>query len=222
MSSRSDVTEATNPIADFVQRVAARGYKGLRLYVRAGAALELVDEYSLEAGVAELVWQDAQRNAEGFADVSSSYVLRAAGDGTANEPTRSFSVIRPPSPHSVERFDPGDKAMVRLLLEQNHKSHRVITEVLPALMVSLTNVVNGLVEPIREIAQTQGEAIREIRDGRAAAAREERETLRQAAQDARMDQLFQMGVAFAPEVIKRLLPENPPPPAGGGDGGAGS
>lgn len=206
-----------NPIRDFIERARSRGLKGLSLHVRVGDAEELVDEYALDPTTAETVWRDAQANAGGFAEPFTAFVLHTHREDGGEGPSRSFSVLRTMLPaHTPDRFDPGDKAALRLMMEQVDRSHKVIAGLVPATMVQLSQMIAGLSGPIEQMANTQAEAIRELREQRAATAEAERTMLKDAAREQRLDRLLDIGINLAPVVIAKLAAGDEKPSEGGG------
>ena len=206
-------------IASFVSGVAKSGYKGLELYVRVGHGVELAGKYVIAPNVADQVFEDAQMNAAGFDELVSEFMLKAKGDNGEADLTRHFSITRPPSPHMPDRFEGTDRAMVRLLLEQNERSHRIITQVVPQVMAHQAAMFTGLSGHMSEMLNTHGQALQVLRDGRVEQLQAEREMVREAAREQRIDMMWNAFAALAPQVIEGLskgsaapAPQQPPPP----------
>ncbi len=202
-----------NPIADFVARQGARGFKGLALFLRGPAGLELIDEYALDARAADLIWHDAAANAAGSLDALAAYVLRAyQADGTEG-PSRAFSIARPLSEDVPDRYDPKDAlALSRLLLEATHKKDRVLAEVLPAMLAQQANIMQGFSQHLGMLVENQSEALKILRDGRAEALEAERRMLADAQRAERVNKLLGMALEMAPALLAAPEPAAPPAP----------
>lgn len=198
--------ETGKSIADFVARTRARGFVGFELYVRVGEALQLVDHYAANDQTAELVWRDAVANANGFEDVTSSFCLRAMSK-EGSGPSRAFSVVREMGGHQPDRFEGSPMAMVRLLLEENHRAHMAMVAMLTAVSSSVQAFAaaqSHQVEVQGQYAQTHAEALAALRDSRADQARAERELLESNVREERKSKLIEAGVSLLPAILASL------------------
>lgn len=206
--------ETRKSIAEFVSRARAKGYAGFELFVRVGEASQLVDEYAADGQTADLVWRDAVANANGFEDVTSSFFLKAMSKEGAAGPSRAFSVAREMGGgHQPDRFEGSATAMVRLLLEQNHRSHLAMVQTLQAVAASVQAYASSQshqVEVQAQYAQTHSEALQALREGRADQARAERELLEANIREERKSKLIETGMALLPALLQSLGEDKKP------------
>lgn len=186
-----------NPLTEWVRRATEAGAEGFQLHVRLGESSQLLDEYAAsEANVAHRMFGDATTNAEGFTDTMSTFYAQAIGGDGQRRGIRTFAVTRSPSLNVPDRYDPTDRATIRLLLEQVDRSHRVITEVVPAALSSMSNMV-------AQLARTHDEAIQAIRETRVAHVEAERAMLADAAREQRMDRMLDTLSTMLPAIVSR-------------------
>lgn len=186
-----------NPLTDWVRRATAAGAEGFQLHVRLGESSQILDEYAAnEPNVAHRMFADATTNAEGFADIMSTFYAQAINAGGVRGGIRTFAVTRSPSLNVPDRYDPSDKATIRMLLEHVDQSHRVLTQVVPAALSSMSQMVN-------QLADTHSEAIQAIRETRASAADAERRMLSEAAREQRIDRMLDTVVTMLPAVLSK-------------------
>lgn len=188
-----------NPIATWVHRQVTAGYKGFELYRRESQDRSLVDRYPADKAAAEAIYDDAKSNA---GDAGGSFLLQALNDGPGPHPSRSF-LVRPPAPmHEPERFE--DRNSMRLLLEHIDNQNRVISQVVPACLAAMGNMVQGLSAHFGTLAETHEAAIRTLRDSRVESLETERVMMLDAARQQRMDKLIDVGVAMLPQLVESI------------------
>lgn len=191
-----------NPIASWIERQVAKGFKGFELLAREGQALSLVDRYPASHGVADTIYGDAVENAAGVTDHASAFVVRALSEGAGPFPTRAFTVQQALPLHEPERY--GDANTLRLLLEHIDKQNKVIVQVVPACLASMGGMVNGLSQHFGTLAETHESAIRALRESRTASLEAERAMMLDVARQQRFDKLLDTGIGMLPAVIEKL------------------
>jgi len=195
---------AANPIAGWVFRQIDKGYKGFELLIREGASHALVERYAAERGSADAIYADARDNAQGL-DMPTYFTVRALNDGPGPYPSRSFFIAASLPMHEPERFE--ERNVVRLLLEHIDKQNRVMTEVVPACLVSMGSMVQGLSSHFGTLAETHEAAARTLRESRVDSVEGERAMLHEASRQARMDKMLDTGIALLPQILEKLARE---------------
>lgn len=202
-------------LVNFIERCAKKGCTGLRLLVRVGSAgLQQVDEYALDGHAAGQVLTDASINAEGFEESASFFVLQAFLDGQEKPAaSHSFAIRRAPGLDTPDRYDPEDRAQLRLAYEQLDKSHKVIAHMVPATIGAaigpLAEMIRVMTGHFQQMSTAQQEELRELRRiresaDRAATIQAEREMLRDVTREERMGKLIDMGLNMAPQLLEAV------------------
>lgn len=197
--------EIERNLTEFIARVKANGWPAVELRVRVGSATELVDEYLVAQASADVIYRDMVTNAQGVGDPASSFFLRAIGNGDKKGPSRSFSIVNHNPSHEGDRFDGGDKATVRLLLDHAHRSHLAMIQV----MGQMSAVISSQGSLQTQLADTHGEAIASLRASRAEQAQAEVRLMEAASKTERSGKLLDAGMAMLPALIQHLT--NPTP-----------
>lgn len=184
----------------FLDRIKSKNWPAVELRVRVGGATEHVDEYLISEANADRVYQDMIANAQGVGDPSSSFILRAVGNGDEKGPSRAFSIVNHNPAHESDRFDGTDKNTVRLLLDQVHRSHLAMIQV----MGQMSQVIGSQSSLQSQLADTHSEAIASLRESRAEQARAEVQMVEVASRTERSGKLLDAGMAMLPGLIEHL------------------
>lgn len=162
-------------LAEFLRKMATKGYVAFRLFVKEGESENLLDEWRLEGAPEEnaaTCFEVAQTNAQGFRDAVSAFVCRVFSETDFAGPGFNFSV-RNEGGDVHDRFEPTANASSRLFLEQIDKDNKSFREIaLKAIdaqqkqMEPLTQVVNGLLAPVTQMCASFGDAIAALRESR--------------------------------------------------------
>jgi hypothetical protein len=187
--------------ANWANRQIEKGFKGFELFVRDGSQLSLVDRYAADKKSIEAIVADAFSNAQG-AEVSTSFQVQAVNDGSGPWPSRSLVVPASAPLHEPERYE--ERNSLRLLLEHVDKQNRVIAQVVPACLMAMGGMVQGLSSHFANIAETHEAALKTLRENRVEHLESERAMFAEAAKQARTDKLLDVGMAMIPTVLAKL------------------
>jgi hypothetical protein len=210
-----NVDQTQADLLQWLDRQARRNAKGARLFLRVGELpedLEALDTYQMQASTAAEIWTDMQANARGTPNPLVRFVVKVYADGSQDaQASRSFSIVRAgpvaalvEPRHTPDRYEGNSDAMIRLLLEQVHESHKVITNALPSILGVQAQMMSALAQPIATMAETQDQAIRELREARALAQDHERKLLDDASRNKRLDQVYELGLQLAPVIMANI------------------
>ena len=208
-----------NPIAGWIRRQVERGYRAFALMMREGAAVSLVDQYTVDKDVADRIYRDAIENAQAF-DHPTVYLVRALRDGDGPTPTRTFSIAGQPPLHEPDRYEM--RHIDRLLLEHIDKQNRVIAQVVPACIAAMGSMVQGMGAHFTALADTHESAIRAIRSSKVDQLEAERQMKKDARRDARVGKLIEVGLSMVPQLVgepevAEAKPKAVPESASGGE-----